>query len=626
MAVAALFCGLTSIALAGGGPESMILVVNSADVGSKTIANYYVQLRKIPPANVVYLDPKTWNNSSSHIDINTFRDKILGPVIEELRKRKIEHQVDSIVYSSEFPWAINFTDDLPTPLRNTQFFQNPEGSISGLTYLFYPVMQKLAAEYTSFSANHYMRLRDKLNGTTYEIPVISDGTSRGLIPPYPDTGPKPIAPPADQTSIGSHGFREWYGWGNKGELNEAGGSRYILSTMLGVTYGRGNSVSEVIRYLKRSAAADGTFPTGTIYFMDNSPDVRTLTHKPGFQLAVELLRRLGVKAEIAPGILPQNRPDVQGLITGAADFNWPASGSTIRAGAICENFTSFGAVFDPNAGQTPLSVFMQNGAAGSSGTVAEPYAWQNKFPYAMLQVHYARGCSLAEAFYQSVYSPYQLLIVGDPLCQPWANIPQIEVAGASAGETLSETVTLTPSAKLPRSGFVVDRFQLFVDGKLIATTNADNPLELNTKDFPDGWHELRIVGTGNDAIETQGRIILPVQFSNYNQTIQFNVSPQARVRSGGSIKCTAHAPGMQGVAFYQNKEMVAKFVGADGEATIEADSLGQGPVTLQAIGWGGNAVDSIVVSPPVQLSIEGNGIRNEAATTKPLSRKAKFEQ
>ncbi len=175
-------------------------------------------------------------------------------------------------------------------------------------------------------------------------------------------------------------------------------------------------MQDIIRYLQRSATADGTFPTGTVYFMDDTRNVeiRTMTHKPGFHLAVELLRRLGVKAEIAPGVLPQNRPDVQGLMTGYADFNWPPSGSTIRPGAICDNFTSFGAVFDPNAGQTPLSVFLQYGAAGTSGTVAEPYAYQNKFPYPMVQVHYARGCSMVEAFYQAVYSPFQLLVVGDP--------------------------------------------------------------------------------------------------------------------------------------------------------------------------------------------------------------------
>src|SRR5262245_20477487 len=41
---------------AGGGPENLILVVNSASANSLTIANHYVQLRKIPPNNVIYLD------------------------------------------------------------------------------------------------------------------------------------------------------------------------------------------------------------------------------------------------------------------------------------------------------------------------------------------------------------------------------------------------------------------------------------------------------------------------------------------------------------------------------------------------------------------------------------------
>ena len=40
--------------------------------------------------------------------------------------------------------------------------------------------------------------------------------------------------------------------------------------MLAVTSGRGNSVPEVIEYLRRAASADGTQPEGTIYYMQNS--------------------------------------------------------------------------------------------------------------------------------------------------------------------------------------------------------------------------------------------------------------------------------------------------------------------------------------------------------------------
>ena len=108
---------------------------------------------------------------------------------------------------------------------------------------------------------------------------------------------------------------------------------------------------------------------------------------------------------------------------GVADFDWKASQSTILPGAICEHFTSFGGDMHAAAGQTPLSEWLRYGAAAASGTVTEPYAIANKFPAPMMQVHYARGCTVAESFYQSVLCPYQLLIVGDPLCRPWANIP-----------------------------------------------------------------------------------------------------------------------------------------------------------------------------------------------------------
>ena len=43
-------------AWAGGGPENVLLLVNSNSLNSKTIANHYIALRNIPPSNVVYID------------------------------------------------------------------------------------------------------------------------------------------------------------------------------------------------------------------------------------------------------------------------------------------------------------------------------------------------------------------------------------------------------------------------------------------------------------------------------------------------------------------------------------------------------------------------------------------
>ena len=68
-------------AFAGGGPENYFLVVNSASASSLTIANHYIELRKIPSSNVLYLD---WKRDLNTIDVNTFRTEILGPVLQAI--------------------------------------------------------------------------------------------------------------------------------------------------------------------------------------------------------------------------------------------------------------------------------------------------------------------------------------------------------------------------------------------------------------------------------------------------------------------------------------------------------------------------------------------------------------
>lgn len=599
--------GVAGLLYAGGGPENLLLVVNSAEAASQTIANHYVQLRSIPPTNVVYLD---WRGSEPQIDVNTFREKILRPIVNQIDSRNLTSQIDYVVYSSSFPTAVDFNSDLPEDVRKNQAFQFPIGSLTGLTYFLRPVMAKEGLLYAGLTANRYMRLRESLDGVTFEIPRASPPNKfeDGVIPQNPPQ--RLLDPVGKDFSVGSHGFRGWYGWGPSGELMEDGGTRYLLSTILGVTYGRGNSLPEILKYLQQSATADGTHPQGTIYYMDTGDVHRSGPRRAGFDLAVALLKQLGVAAAIARGDIPQNRPDVQGLLTGVPDFNWGASGSVIRPGAICENLTSFGGDFDPHQLQTPLSVFLRFGAAGASGAVAEPFSIQNKFPYPLIQVHYARGCTLAEAFYQSVYAPYQLLIVGDPLCRPWANIPKVTVQGVESGGTLTGKATLRPSAQLAERG-TVDRFYLFVDGLLATVCSPDESLQFDTTRYSDGYHELRVVGVESSSIESQGRQIIPVHFNNYGKKMQFDASPHA-VRPGRALKLTASAPGAIGVAFYHNKDhLIAKFKGASGETMIDPTLLGDGPVTLQAIGWGqGTDVANQVVADPVQLTIETGPVGN----------------
>ena len=264
------------------------------------------------------------------------------------------------------------------------------------------------------------------------------------------------------------------------------------------------TVEEAIANLRRSAKADATHPKGTFYFPVNG-NVRSTCRDGDFAAAALKLRKLGHKAEVFSGVLPQKKDDVAGGVIGTASFDWKKSESTILPGAICEHLTSFGGIMRAGAGQTPLIEFLRNGAAGVSGTVTEPFAIPHKFPSPFLHVHYARGCSLAEAFYQSVFGPYQLLIVGDPLCQPWATFPEVTLTGIEAAQKLSGLVeflaTSNPEAK---------RFEMFIDGRLAQTVKPGQPIRLDTSSLSPESHEVRVVAVEASAIETRSRKIITV--------------------------------------------------------------------------------------------------------------------
>ncbi|MCE5266716.1 MAG: hypothetical protein LLG00_02385 [Planctomycetaceae bacterium] len=598
----------TAIAMAGGGPENVLLVVNPRSPASLAIANHYIQLREIPSSNVLFLP---WDPHVEQTDIETFRKQILFPILRTIDERHLGQQIDYVVYSSDFPWGVNLLSDgrrfveamkqaarSATAASGEHAGQTPEksppgkfewpkvltlvGSLTGLTYLWQPV-----------GAGHsgYLDLRSN----TYMRTAVGPGTPDSTI-----------------------AFRASREYDPHGKVVFTGGRRYLLSTMLGVTAGRGNTLPEVLSYLKRSAAADGSRPTGTIYFLQNG-DIRSKVRHAEFPSAVRQLKAMGVNAEIIDGVVPPNRQDVQGAVVGIADFNWKASGSIIRPGAICEHFTSFGGIMSKGAGQTPLSEFLRYGAAAASGTVTEPYALAEKFPSPMIQVHYARGCSLAEAFYQSVHGPYQLLIVGDPLCRPWATIPQVSVSGVTAGTSVRGRLELKPSVEQAANSpserptarsadqspqEAADHFELFVDGLRRAECPPGETLSLDTTGLPDGYHELRVVAVGPAPIESQGRQIIPVRFSNHGvqpATAQLAEEPP---RTDKPVLVDVRAPGAVGIVLLGNGRLVGRVTGQQGQISIPANTLGAGPVRLQAVALGPGDVRTHSLAYPLDVTVQ----------------------
>ncbi len=166
-----------------------------------------------------------------------------------------------------------------------------------------------------------------------------------------------------------------------------------------------------------------------------------------------------------------------------------------------------------SAGQTPLTEFLKHGAAGASGTVTEPFAIQAKFPTPFIQVNYASGCTLAEAFYQSVTGPYQLLIVGDPLAQPWRRNFTITDLGLNADAPLSGTVTIQPKTE-SADDISPAVWELYVDGQAVAAVKATDPLPWDSKQHGDGEHVLSIIARGNDRVQTIARSLMTVNVRN----------------------------------------------------------------------------------------------------------------
>lgn len=395
------------------------------------------------------------------------------------------------------------------------------------------------------------------------------------------------------------------------------GKHYLLSTVLGVTRGAGTTLPEAIAALQRSASADYTHPQGKFYFSLTN-DVRTTTRQWGFVSAVDDLQQLGFTAEIISTPLPQGKSDILGVQLGTPRYNWSTSGSTLLPGAIADNLTSTGGVMTGGGGQTTLSEMIRAGAAGSSGTVTEPYALQEKFPHAQMYVAYARGASLAEAFYSYVTGPYQLLIVGDPLCQPCSYAPQLELdtslrkldadqplllslpaSGISYTEWLDSS---EPVAKrtAPLQSSVI---RIMLDGARPRTLPMQAGLSVTLKGLPAGYHEINLQFIADGPLSPRSAAMIPIWIGSPDSlTLELvgtqpttgdstdaatKPTQQISLQSGKLAIDIASAAmpetkGIERVSLWHDSEQLDVADGGSGHFTLPLDRIGMGPVRLQA--------------------------------------------
>jgi uncharacterized protein (TIGR03790 family) len=288
-------------AYAGGGPQNLALIVNPDDPDSLAIANYYIELRRIPASNVIYIPWRAEFHATTAIQ---FRDRIVKPVLAQLTERKLTAQIDYLAFSSGYPYMI----DCAPLFRDRQFPRHarPTTSLTSAAF-FYKFILNSQPEMFDMNANEYFA--PPINGVT---------TSRSF------SAFEPIMP------ISASGA--------------ATEKRYLLSTAIGVTRGHGNSGAEITACLRRAKQADGTRPRGTIYYMQNN-NIRSTVRQGEFPAAVRELAVVGVNAVVLPGVTPTNKADVVGLTTGSPHVRLRESRSLLLPGALVDNLTSAGGRF-----------------------------------------------------------------------------------------------------------------------------------------------------------------------------------------------------------------------------------------------------------------------------------------
>ena len=522
-------------AKSGGGPENALLIIDPRSAEAVYVGNYYRNIRNVPDRNVIYMDPSA-SDYESHAEVQL--DALFGM----LTNLGVDDHIDYIIIppgSSFFVSAEGLVTDACSAVTRFSI-----SSVYTMAFLADEILE--SAQTTPVST----QLRNEYY-TEYNIAKAFDGNTM------------------------------WYN-GNTWPPEMSLARRYFIGALLGYDGALGNTIEETIAMIDRSVMVDGSRPAGTFYFMETSDELRSGPRDVEFSAAVDAIEDIGGQAEHLLGVLPLDHHDCLGIMTGWASPEIDSPDMTILSGAFCDHLTSYAGQFDISS-QAKLSRWIAEGASGSYGTVQEPCNYPGKFPDPRMHVFYAQGASLGEAVLRSLeYVPFQGLTYGDPLTRPFAYLPDVEVADAPSGE-ISGNLVLTPTATTPNPEAGISGFDLYVDGILLAAAEVDSSFVVDTTEWPDGTHDVRIVAYEDSSVASQGRWIGSVRTNNHGRSATLGVD-QADGELGTLFTIDVSASGAEvtEIRLISGARVLASSPYAAGSLKLLGKDLGPGPVRLHA--------------------------------------------
>jgi hypothetical protein len=574
-------------AFAGGGGQNMLLVVNPNDEASLRIANAYIAARNIPERNVVYLAPTTtlpYNiQSVTNAQFNSTYVQQLPAIIQA---RGLAGQID---YIGTIGGPQTLTGSYILNGTNTSYRYSAHTALAQLT----PLARGMPTQDLEFRQSELFQVAPSSTGAPL---AYTRGSNKAIH--WADQ--LPISP--GETGGTGDATVQWY---MAGAVGYAG--RYAITP------------EQVIWGLKRSAAADGTKPAGTVYFVESADSLRTGTRKPywksvqDYMTANNIPWQQPVQAFVPT---PTNRPDVMGAVVGGANITLP-NGSTYLPGSYADNLTSQGGQYVTSA-QTKADKFLRAGAAATTGTITEPFAIADRFTQSTFYVYHQEGSTVAESFYKSVARPDFQLLQGDLLSQAYADVPNVTLAGVPASGAVNGTVRLDVAAALANARIAtgVAKLELFVDGQSRGTLSAaSGSFNLDTTGLTDGRHEVRIVAYNNSQAESQGYAVADLNVNNLGRSVAAaGGSYQAAWNQQLQIPVTGVAGGgaVSRIEMRSYGRVVGQVNGAAGNLPLDATKLAFGDNVLTPVAV--FADGSEVRGAPVTVTRDQNKLPGSALT------------
>ncbi|MCB1070217.1 MAG: TIGR03790 family protein [Kiritimatiellae bacterium] len=429
--------------LGGGGPQNVLVVVNDNSTNSIFLGKEYARQREIPERNVLRIATTVTNN----IDAASFSNQIRAPIHAYLTEAGLEDQIDYLVLSRDIPFRIvvgPFTDYRHASVTATLFDD-----------LYTSPNAQFGCNLAAGSQNDYA------------------GSDMSFA--RPETPSQP---------------------------------HYRITSLL-----TARTEPQNLALIDRSTGVDFTRPPAVVYFEYGEDIFRNGRAVQYEDAAFSMLLRTNRAVEVSfPDGYGDGSPrtNAVGVTTGLRVYP-RFTNTTFSAGCFAEHLTSFGGflwnvnegqggLFDP--WQMSILSWIAFGASASYGTVVEPCAYPQKFPAARMYDRYTRGFSMGESLYLSVTNPYQGVLVGDPLMQPYATPPTITVGGITNQSVVSGLVSMVVTAVPPTTAGLADRIDLVIDGRFNQTVVQSQPEPGNRVTVSvDGATRSYTVGAGEDLTD-----------------------------------------------------------------------------------------------------------------------------